>query len=140
MRVAFVGTGRMGLPMARNLARAGTRSRRGTGRPNARRRSPRHASLGSATWRRRCSGGRAAEAARLRIVAAGDAEGLEEVLSGTLLGSPASPAYARQMVEGRFDPPGMRMRLRLEDVRLALAAAEAVPMPIASLLRDSPPL
>jgi 3-hydroxyisobutyrate dehydrogenase-like beta-hydroxyacid dehydrogenase len=68
-----------------------------------------------------------------------EAAALEEVLSGTLLGSPAFPAYARQMVEGRWDPPGMRMRLGLKDVRLVLAAADAaeVPMPLASLLRDS---
>lgn len=66
-------------------------------------------------------------------------DALEEVLSGTRLGSPAFTAYARQIVEGRFHPPGMRMRLGLKDVRLALAAAEAaeVPMPLASLLRDS---
>ena len=64
---------------------------------------------------------------------------LEEVLSGTLLGSPAFPGYAKQIVEGRYDPPGMKMRLGLKDVRLVLAAAEAaeVPMPLASLLRDS---
>jgi 3-hydroxyisobutyrate dehydrogenase-like beta-hydroxyacid dehydrogenase len=68
-----------------------------------------------------------------------EAAALEEVLSGTLLGSPACPAYARQIVEGRWDPPGMRMRLGLKDVRLVLAAADAaeVPMPLASLLRDS---
>jgi len=265
MRVAFVGTGRMGLPMARNLARAGhhvvawnrTAGRaaplaedgvevaaeledavRGAevavtmladdralgsvvfpprgisgalaegavhlgmgtvGVSLSRRVAGRHASRGQRYVAAPVFGRpEAAEAARLRIVAAGDAEGiercrplfdamgervfelgpdapaanvvklcgnfilasmiralgeafalgrksgveaaaLEEVLSGTLLGSPAFPGYARQIVEGRFDPPGMPMRLGLKDVRLALAAADAaeVPMPLASLLRDS---
>ena len=265
MRVAFVGTGRMGLPMARNLARAGhtvaawnrtpdraaplaaegvriadsladavhdaevaitmvaddralgsvafsPRGISGTlpkdavhlgmstiGVRLSRRLAARHASLGQRYVAAPVFGRpEAAEAARLKIVAAGDAEGiercrplfaalgdrlfelgpdapaanvvklcgnfvlasmiralgeafalarksgvepaaLEEVLSGTLLGSPAFPAYARQIVEGRFDPPGMPMRLGVKDVRLALAAADAaeVPMPLASLLRDS---
>ncbi|HEX8363496.1 MAG TPA: NAD(P)-dependent oxidoreductase [Longimicrobium sp.] len=265
MRVAFLGTGRMGLPMARNLARAGhtvvawnrTPERaaplaadgveivasvadavRGAevaitmladdralgsvvfppqgvagalaedavhlgmstvGASLSRRLAGRHAARGQRYVAAPVFGRPdAAEAARLKIVAAGDAEGiercrplfaalgdrvfelgpdapaanvvklcgnfvlasmiralgeafalarksgveaaaLEEVLSGTLLGSPAFPAYARQMVEGRWDPPGMRMRLGLKDVRLVLAAADAaeVPMPLASLLRDS---
>ncbi len=265
MRVAFLGTGRMGLPMARNLARAGhtvvawnrTPERaaplaadgvevagsvadavRGAevaitmladdralgsvvfppqgvagtlaedavhlgmstvGASLSRRLAGRHASRGQRYVAAPVFGRPdAAEAARLKIVAAGDAEGiercrplfaalgdrvfelgpdapaanvvklcgnfvlasmiralgeafalarksgveaaaLEEVLSGTLLGSPAFPAYARQIVEGRWDPPGMRMRLGLKDVRLVLAAADAaeVPMPLASLLRDS---
>lgn len=251
MRVAFLGTGRMGLPMARNLARAGhtvaawnrTRERAaplaadgvrvagsvagavegaevaitmladdralgsvafalrgisGTlaegavhlgmstiGVSLSRRLAARHASLGQRYVAAPVFGRPdAAEAARLKIVAAGDAEGiercrplfdalgdrvfelgpdapaanvvklcgnfvlasmiralgeafalarksgvepdaLEEVLSGSLLGSPAFSSYARQIVEERFDPPGMRMRLGLKDVRLALAAAEA---------------
>jgi 3-hydroxyisobutyrate dehydrogenase-like beta-hydroxyacid dehydrogenase len=265
MRIAFVGTGRMGLPMARNLARAGhavvawnrTRERaapleadgvevadaledalrgaevavtmladdralgsvvfppRGVsgvlvegavhlgmstvGVSLSRRVAARHQARGQRYVAAPVFGRPdAAEAARLRIVAAGDPEGirrcrplfdalgdrvfelgddapaanlvklcgnfvlasmiralgeafalarksgveaaaLEEVLSGTLLGSPAFPTYAKQIVEGRFDPPGMRMRRGLKDVRLALAAADAaeVPMPLASLLRDS---
>ncbi len=265
MRVAFLGTGRMGLPMARNLARAGhtvvawnrtperaaplaadgvevaasvadavrgaevaitmladdralgsvvfpPRGVAGTlaadavhlgmstvGASLSRRLAGRHAGRGQRYVAAPVFGRPdAAEAARLKIVAAGDAEGiercrplfaalgdrvfelgpdapaanvvklcgnfvlasmiralgeafalgrksgveaaaLEEVLSGTLLGSPAFPAYARQIVEGRWDPPGMRMRLGLKDVRLVLAAADAaeVPMPLASLLRDS---
>lgn len=265
MRVAFIGTGRMGLPMARNLARAGhtvaawnrTRDRaaplaadgvriadsvadavRGAevavtmladdralgsvvfppqgvagtlaegavhlgmstvGASLSRRLAGRHEARGQRYVAAPVFGRPdAAEAARLKIVAAGDAEGievcrplfdalgdrvfelgpdasaanivklcgnfvlasmiralgeafalarksgvepaaLEEVLSGTLLGSPAFPSYAKQIVEGRFDPPGMKMRLGLKDVRLALAAADAaeVPMPLASLLRDS---
>jgi 3-hydroxyisobutyrate dehydrogenase-like beta-hydroxyacid dehydrogenase len=68
-----------------------------------------------------------------------EAAALEEVLSGTLLGSPAFGGYAKLMVEGRWTPAGFPMRLGLKDVRLALAAADAaeVPMPLASLVRDS---
>jgi 3-hydroxyisobutyrate dehydrogenase-like beta-hydroxyacid dehydrogenase len=68
-----------------------------------------------------------------------EAAALEEVLSGTLLGSPAFPGYAKLMVAERWSPAGFPMRLGLKDVRLALAAADTaeVPMPLASLLHDS---
>ncbi|MBB6071198.1 NAD(P)-dependent oxidoreductase [Longimicrobium terrae] len=63
---------------------------------------------------------------------------LNEVLSGTVLGSPIFPGYARLIAGDDFDPPGFRMRLGLKDVRLVQAAAEAaqVPMPVAGILHD----
>ena len=47
--------------------------------------------------------------------------------------------YGRLIAAGAFEPAGFAARLGLKDVRLALAAAEAVttPMPLASQMRDS---
>lgn len=64
---------------------------------------------------------------------------LQEVLGGSLFaGSPIFSVYLAQIAEGRYTPPGFKMRLGLKDVRLALEAADAaeVPMPLGSLLRD----
>lgn len=60
-----------------------------------------------------------------------------EILN-TLFQSPLYEGYGRLMVERRFEPAGFKMTLGLKDVRLALAAADAVsvPMPIASLVHD----
>jgi 3-hydroxyisobutyrate dehydrogenase-like beta-hydroxyacid dehydrogenase len=46
--------------------------------------------------------------------------------------------YGAQIVERKFQPAGFAAPLGEKDVRLALAAAEAlrVPMPLASLLHD----
>lgn len=47
-------------------------------------------------------------------------------------------AYGRRIAEGDFEPSGVRLRLGLKDVRLAIEAGEgaALPMPLASVLRD----
>jgi len=60
-----------------------------------------------------------------------------EILN-TLFQSPVYEGYGRLMVERRFDPAGFKMTLGLKDVRLVLAAAAAVsvPMPLASLVHD----
>ncbi len=52
--------------------------------------------------------------------------------------SPVYEIYGKIIAEERFEPPGFKMLLGLKDVRLALAAGEAaaVPMPLASLIRD----
>jgi 3-hydroxyisobutyrate dehydrogenase-like beta-hydroxyacid dehydrogenase len=52
--------------------------------------------------------------------------------------SPVYEGYGRIIAEERFEPAGFNMRLGLKDVRLVLAAGEAaaVPMPLASLVRD----
>lgn len=65
-----------------------------------------------------------------------EAAALEEVLSGTLLGTPILPGYARLVAGERWDPPGFPMKLGLKDVRLVLAAADAagVPMPVAGVV------
>ena len=56
----------------------------------------------------------------------------------TLMGSPIYAMYGKMIAEEQFSPAGFALALGLKDVRLALAAAEelAVPMPLASLLRD----
>lgn len=60
------------------------------------------------------------------------------IVNGRLLRSPVYENYGRIIVEGRFDPPGFRLRHGLKDARLALAASDEVdaPLPIAGILRD----
>ncbi len=61
-----------------------------------------------------------------------------EVVNGSLFKSPLYQNYGSLIAEERFEPPGFRLKLGLKDVRLTLQAGEAfaVPLPIASLLRD----
>jgi 3-hydroxyisobutyrate dehydrogenase-like beta-hydroxyacid dehydrogenase len=61
-----------------------------------------------------------------------------EIVNGHLFRSPVYQTYGTLMAEGRFSPPGFKLALGLKDVRLVLGAADsvAVPMPIASLMRD----
>ena len=61
-----------------------------------------------------------------------------ELLTSTLFDAPVYKTYGRLIVEQRFEPAGFAAPLGQKDIRLALAAAEAlrVPMPLASLLRD----
>jgi len=60
-----------------------------------------------------------------------------EILN-TLYQSPVYETYGRIIAEERFEPAGFKMLLGLKDVRLVLAAGEtaAVPLPLASLIRD----
>lgn len=62
-----------------------------------------------------------------------------EIVNGSLFQSPVYENYGKIIVEQRFEPAGFKLALGLKDVRLALAAADAaaVPMPLASLLRDN---
>ncbi len=64
---------------------------------------------------------------------------LLELASKTLFGGVVYEGYGRLIAAGAFEPAGFKARLGLKDVRLALAAAEAVtaPMPLASQMRDS---
>lgn len=66
-------------------------------------------------------------------------DGLFELVSQTLFPGPVYEGYGRLIAASRFEPAGFKARLGLKDVRLALAAAEAVnaPMPFASLVRDA---
>jgi 3-hydroxyisobutyrate dehydrogenase-like beta-hydroxyacid dehydrogenase len=59
-----------------------------------------------------------------------------DILTGTLFAAPAYKTYGG--IIARYAPPGFKARLGFKDIHLALAAAEAlqVPMPVASLLRD----
>lgn len=61
-----------------------------------------------------------------------------ELLTSTIFNTPVYKTYGSLIVEGKFQPPGFAALLGQKDVHLALAAADAlnVPMPIASLLRD----
>jgi 3-hydroxyisobutyrate dehydrogenase-like beta-hydroxyacid dehydrogenase len=64
---------------------------------------------------------------------------LFELISQSLFPGPVYQGYGRLIADGRFEPAGFKARLGLKDVRLALAAAEAVttPMPVGSVIRDS---
>jgi len=61
-----------------------------------------------------------------------------EFLTSTLFTAPLYNTYGEAIVEERFEPADFRAALGGKDIRLALAAAETlrVPMPLGSLLRD----
>jgi 3-hydroxyisobutyrate dehydrogenase-like beta-hydroxyacid dehydrogenase len=59
-------------------------------------------------------------------------------IANPLFGSPVFEVYAQIIADEKYEPAGFRMKLGLKDVKLALAAAEeqAVPMPLAGIIRD----
>jgi 3-hydroxyisobutyrate dehydrogenase-like beta-hydroxyacid dehydrogenase len=61
-----------------------------------------------------------------------------DILTGTLFNAPIYKTYGGLIAQEKFEPAGFKLLLGLKDCRLVLAAAEeaAVPMPIASLIRD----
>ena len=61
-----------------------------------------------------------------------------EILTSTLFGAPVYKTYGALIADGTFQPAGFAAPLGFKDIRLALAAAEElrVPLPLASLLRD----
>ncbi len=61
-----------------------------------------------------------------------------DFLTSTLFTAPVYRTYGAMIAERRFEPAGFAAPLGQKDIRLALAAAEALrtPMPLASLLRD----
>src|SRR4029077_20298383 len=61
-----------------------------------------------------------------------------EILTSTLFTAPVYRTYGELIVEHRFEPPGFAAPLGHKDIRLALAAAETlrVPMPFAAVLHD----
>jgi 3-hydroxyisobutyrate dehydrogenase-like beta-hydroxyacid dehydrogenase len=61
-----------------------------------------------------------------------------DILTSTLFAAPAYQIYGRLIARQEFEPAGMAVSLGLKDVRLVLAAAEGlqVPLPVASVLRD----
>jgi 3-hydroxyisobutyrate dehydrogenase-like beta-hydroxyacid dehydrogenase len=67
-----------------------------------------------------------------------DANAFLEILTNSLFTAPIYKTYGGLIVADKFDPPGFKLPLGLKDNRLLLAAAEeaAVPMPMASLVRD----
>jgi 3-hydroxyisobutyrate dehydrogenase-like beta-hydroxyacid dehydrogenase len=76
----------------------------------------------------------------IALVGKGGVEPLHyiDILTSTLFNAPAYQTYGGLIARQEFEPAGFAAALGLKDVRLALAAAEelAVPLPIASLLRD----
>jgi 3-hydroxyisobutyrate dehydrogenase-like beta-hydroxyacid dehydrogenase len=52
--------------------------------------------------------------------------------------APAYKTYGALIAQGKFEPAGFAAPLEYKDIRLALAAAESlrVPMPLGSLLHD----
>jgi 3-hydroxyisobutyrate dehydrogenase-like beta-hydroxyacid dehydrogenase len=67
-----------------------------------------------------------------------DREQYLEIMTSTLLGVPVYKIYGKLIIEGTFEPAGFAAPLGYKDIRLVLAAADdlRVPMPLASLLRD----
>jgi 3-hydroxyisobutyrate dehydrogenase-like beta-hydroxyacid dehydrogenase len=61
-----------------------------------------------------------------------------DLLTSTLFDAPVYKTYGRLIVEQRFEPAGFAAPLGQKDIRLTLAAAESlqVPLPLASLIRD----
>lgn len=61
-----------------------------------------------------------------------------EVLTSTLFDAPVYKTYGTLISQNRFEPAGFAAPLGQKDIRLALAAAEelGVPLPMGSLLRD----
>ena len=79
------------------------------------------------------------EAAALAAGYGIEARDLFELIGQSLFPGPVYQGYGRLIADGRFEPAGFKARLGLKDVRLALAAAEAVttPMPVGSVVRDA---
>jgi 3-hydroxyisobutyrate dehydrogenase-like beta-hydroxyacid dehydrogenase len=64
---------------------------------------------------------------------------LLDVLTNGVFTAPAYQMYGAAIAEQRYDPPGFKLKLTLKDLRLALAAAEevSVPMPLADVVHES---
>jgi 3-hydroxyisobutyrate dehydrogenase-like beta-hydroxyacid dehydrogenase len=61
-----------------------------------------------------------------------------ELITSTLFNAPVYKGYGQLIADRKYEPAGFAAPLGQKDIRLALAAAEElrVPMPVASLLRD----
>lgn len=61
-----------------------------------------------------------------------------DIMTESLFSSPIYRAYGAMLIGDTFEPAGFKLPLALKDNRLLLAAAQdaAVPLPLASLLRD----
>ncbi|SAL55347.1 6-phosphogluconate dehydrogenase [Caballeronia choica] len=68
-----------------------------------------------------------------------DAHAFLDIITSTLFPGPVYQGYGTMIAERRYEPALFKARLGLKDVRLAMAAADAVdtPLPVASLLRDN---
>ena len=63
---------------------------------------------------------------------------LFEIMTNSFFNAPVHRNYGKLIIEQKYEPPGVAVPLAAKDTRLLLAAAEAlaVPLPMASLLRD----
>ncbi|BAJ32594.1 MULTISPECIES: NAD(P)-dependent oxidoreductase [Kitasatospora] len=79
------------------------------------------------------------EAAALAEANGLDPAALLDVLTNSLFPGPVYAGYGTMITRQSFEPAGFRLALGLKDVNLALEAGTAarVPLPLASLLRDS---
>ena len=61
-----------------------------------------------------------------------------DILTSTLFSAPVYKTYGGLLADAKFEPAGFAAPLGLKDIKLTLAAAEElhVPLPLASLLRD----
>jgi 3-hydroxyisobutyrate dehydrogenase-like beta-hydroxyacid dehydrogenase len=61
-----------------------------------------------------------------------------EVMTEGLFAAPAYKVYGKLIVDSSYDKPGFTVKLGLKDIKLALAAAElvGVPLPSGSVVRD----
>jgi 3-hydroxyisobutyrate dehydrogenase-like beta-hydroxyacid dehydrogenase len=61
-----------------------------------------------------------------------------DILTSTLFDAPVYKTYGRLIADGIFEPAGFAAPLGQKDIRLTLAAAEdlRVPLPLANILRD----
>jgi 3-hydroxyisobutyrate dehydrogenase-like beta-hydroxyacid dehydrogenase len=78
------------------------------------------------------------EAVALVAKAGVDRQQYVDIVTSTLFAAPAYQVYGGLIARHEFEPAGMAATLGLKDVRLVLAAAEQlqVPLPVASVLRD----
>jgi len=78
------------------------------------------------------------EAVALVAKAGVDRQQYVDILTSTLFAAPAYQTYGGLIARQEFEPAGMAATLGLKDIRLVLAAAEQleVPLPVASVLRD----
>jgi len=67
-----------------------------------------------------------------------DSQEFLEMLTNSLFPAPAYKIYGGLIAANKFQPAGFKLTLGLKDAKLVLAAAEAsaVPMPVASVIRD----
>jgi 3-hydroxyisobutyrate dehydrogenase-like beta-hydroxyacid dehydrogenase len=67
-----------------------------------------------------------------------DRQAYIELLTSTVFDAPAYRTYGALIAQGKFEPAAFAAPLGYKDIRLALAAAESlrVPMPLGSLLHD----
>ena len=67
------------------------------------------------------------------------AQQLIDLISGSIFPGPVYQGYGALIARRRYEPAGFKAELALKDVRLALAAADAVsvPLPVGSMVRDS---